>query len=119
MSIIERKTHVIDATDKPFGRLASAIAGLLQGKHKVQYLPNIDIGDTVEVLNIKKIKFSGKKLEQKMYYRHSGYLGGLKEIKAKTIFTTKPAQILEMAVKNMLPKNRLLTARMKRLIIKP
>ena len=118
MPIVQRKVHVIDAAERPLGRLASEIARLLQGKHKVSYMPNTDIGDAVEILNIKKIKFTGKKLEQKIYYRHSGYLGGLKETKAQTIFAEKPAEILRMAVKNMLPKNRLLVARMKRLIIK-
>lgn len=108
----------MDADGKPLGRLASEIARLLQGKHKVAYMPNTDCGDAVLITNVQKIKFTGKKLEQKMYYRHSGYLGGLKEIPARKVFAENPAEILKMAVKNMLPKNRLLTNRMKRLSIK-
>lgn len=118
MTIMERKVHTIDATEKPLGRLASEIARVLQGKHKVAYMPNTDCGDTVEIVNVQKIKFTGKKLEQKMYYRHSGYLGGLKEIPARKVFAENPAEVLKIAVKNMLPKNRLLVGRMKRLIIK-
>lgn len=111
----ERTTHTIDAAGKPMGRLASRIAFLLQGKHKPSYMPNLDQGDAVKVANVAEIKFSGKKLEQKVYYRHSGYLGGLKITPVKKVFAADPKQVLIIAVRRMLPKNRLTKERLKRL----
>ncbi|MBI4280754.1 50S ribosomal protein L13 [Candidatus Uhrbacteria bacterium] len=116
-NVIERKTHLIDADGKTVGRLATQIAVLLQGKHKPSYLPYQDVGDRVEVKNARKLRFTGKKFTQKVYYRHSGYLGGLKIIPLQRVFSTNPEQVLCRAVKQMLPKNRLLTPRMKRLVI--
>lgn len=112
---MECQTHTIDATDKVLGRLASKIAILLQGKHKPSFLPNKDMGDFVIVRNVAKIKLTGKKIEQKKYYRHSGYLGGLKEIPIKKILAQKPGELLRKAVSGMLPKNRLRKIRLKRL----
>ncbi|MCD6115307.1 50S ribosomal protein L13 [bacterium] len=112
---IERKTHIIDAKGKPLGRLASQIAILLRGKHKPQYQPHLDIGDFVIVKNVEKIKFTGKKFEKKKYYRHSGYLGGLKEIPLKKLFAKDPALVLKKAVWGMLPKNKLRAKMIKRL----
>ncbi len=118
MKSIVRKTHAIDAAGKTVGRLASEIARILQGKHTPAYLPHIDMGDTVEVINVRELRFTGKKLEQKKYYRHSGYLGGLKIIPMHKVFLEDPGSVLRRAVKQMLPKNRLLVERMKRLIIR-
>jgi large subunit ribosomal protein L13 len=112
---MERKTHTIDAKNKSLGRLASKIAILLQGKHKENFDPSKDMGDFVIVKNVGKMKISGQKLEKKKYYRHSGYLGGLKEIKMKEIFKKNPEKILKIAVSGMLPKNRLRKKRLKRL----
>ena len=113
--IITRKTHKLDATDKVLGRLASEIAVLLRGKHKVDFLPHQDKGDIVEVTNVGKMKLTGKKLEQKVYYRHSGYPGGLKEEKIEDLMQKKPERVLHNAVFHMLPKNKLRAAMIKRL----
>ena len=112
---IERKTHKIDADDKVLGRLATGIVILLRGKNKPTFEPHIDNGDFVVVKNSDNIKITGKKMEQKNYFRYSGYPGGLKTKKLKDI--TK-AEALKRAVWNMLPKNRLRNAMIKRLIIK-
>lgn len=112
---MERKTHTIDATNKVLGRLASEIAILLQGKHKPNYNPSKDMGDFVIVKNVEKLKITGKKLEKEKYYRHSGYIGGLKEIPLKKIFEQNPAQVLKETVYGMLPKNRLRKKMIKRL----
>lgn len=109
-----RKVHTIDATNKILGRLATKIALLLTGKGKTDYIPNIDMGEEVVVNNASKMKFSGNKLEQKIYYHHSGYPGGLKERKMKEIFTKDPSELLKKAVYNMLPKNKLRSGRMNR-----
>ena len=101
--MIERKIHKIDATDVPFGRLSTKIATLLKGKHKVDYTPHIDNGDFVVVTNVDKIKITGKKLEQKEYIHHSGYLGGLKR---KLMKDVSNEQILKTAVFEMLPNNK-------------
>jgi len=114
---MERKTYIIDATDQPLGRLASRIALLLRGKNKSAWVPNKDMGDFVVVKNIEKLKFTGKKFEQKIYYRHSGYPGGLKEQKLKELFEKNPAQVLRNAVLGMLPKNKLRKQQIKRLKI--
>lgn len=113
----QRKTHQIDASNKILGRLASRISLLLTGKNKANYQPNKDQGDVVIINNASKIKVSGNKMTQKIYYRHSGYPGGLKTRKMKEIFEKNPAQLLEKAVYNMLPKNKLRAGRMKRLQI--
>ncbi len=114
---IERKIHKIDATDKPLGRLASEIAVILRGKNKPEFMPNMDGGDIVNVENISKVKFTGKKLDQKVYRRHSLYPGGLKEIKLKKLFDENPGEVLRKAVWNMLPKNKLRSEMIKRLHI--
>jgi large subunit ribosomal protein L13 len=112
---MKRETHTIDAAGKVLGRLASEVAILLMGKHKPNYDPSKDMGDIVVVKNVDKIKFTGKKLEKEKYYRHSGYLGGLKEIPIKKIFQEKPEFLLKKAVYGMLPKNRLRRRMIKRL----
>ena len=115
---IERKTHPLDATNQSVGRLASQIALLLRGKGKVNFSPQIDNGDFVNVTNIDKLKFTGKKKEQKIYYRHSHYPGGIKRIPIKKWLKESPGRILRNAVYKMLPKTRLREAMIKRLTIK-
>ena len=112
---VERKWHVIDASGQTLGRLASQVAVLLMGKHKPHYVPYIDTGDFVIVLNASKIKVTGNKAKQKMYYRHSGYPGGLKEVNFEKMLDTHPVRIIEHAVKGMLPSNRLGRAMYKKL----
>lgn len=113
--VMKRETHIIDASGKILGRLASQIAILLQGKRKPDFVPYLDKGDFVVVKNVDKIKISGKKLKQKFYYRHSGYLGHLKEIPLEKVFNRDPGEVLRKAVWNMLPKNKLRKPRIKRL----
>lgn len=115
---MERKTHTIDATGKVLGRLATEIAVLLRSKHKPDFAPYKDMGDFVVVKNVDKIKVTGKKIEKKKYYRHSGYLGGLKEIPFKKLFEKNPAEVLRKAVWGMLPNNKLRAQQIKRLKIK-
>lgn len=115
---MERKTHTIDAADKILGRLAVQIAILLRGKHKPDFVPYKDTGDFVVVKNIKKIKVTGKKKEQKKYTHHSGYLGGLKQVSFKNVFSKNPGDVLKKAVFGMLPKNRTRRQQIKRLIFK-
>jgi len=117
MEKIQRNTHTIDATNKVLGRLASETAVLLRGKHKPNFWPNKDLGDYVVVKNVDKIRLTGKKLEKKIYYRHSGYLGHLKKIPLKKLFAEKPAEVLKRAVFGMLPKNKLRAKMIKRLRI--
>ncbi len=109
-----RKLHQIDAAGQAAGRLASQIALILRGKNKTGYLPHLDMGDLVRVININKLKFTGKKLEQKKYYNYSGYPGGLK---TKKIADLKPADILKKAVRDMLPPTKHRVNLLKRLII--
>lgn len=116
-SEVKRNWHLIDAKGKVLGRLATQIATLLQGKHKVVYTPHIDCGDYVVVVNARGIVLTGKKDEQKVYYRHSGYLGNLKEISVSKLRQDQPGRIIELAVSRMLPKNRLQSGRMRRLKI--
>ena len=104
---VERKWYVVDATDKTLGRLASEIAAVLRGKHKPMYAPNVDTGDYVIVINAEKITVTGKKLHQKIYAHHSGYVGGLKTITLKKQLEKKPEEVIKHAVKGMLPKNAL------------
>ena len=115
---MERKTHTIDVTNKVLGRLATEIAVLLRGKHKPDFAPNKDIGDFVDIKNINKIKVTGKKFEKKIYYRHTGYLGGLKKVPLKKLFERDPGEVLKKAVFGMLPKNKLRAKQIKRLKIK-
>ena len=112
---MKEETHTIDATGKVLGRLATEIAVLLRGKHKPDFVPYRDMGDFVIVKNVSKLKITGKKMEQKKYFRHSGYLGSFKEIPLKKIFKTNPAEVLKKAVFGMLPKNKLRTEQIKRL----
>ena len=114
---MKRNTHTIDATGKVLGRLATEIAILLRGKHKPDFLPYKDMGDFVVVKNVDKMKFTGKKLEKKKYYHHTGYLGSLKEVSLKRLFKTNPHQVLKKAVLGMLPKNKLRARQIKRLRI--
>ena len=102
---LERKWYIIDATDKPLGRVASAAASILRGKIKPTFTPNVDCGDFVIILNADKAVLTGKKLEQKYYRHHSGYIGGLKEVKYKTLMAEKPEKAMMLAVKGMLPHN--------------
>ena len=104
---IERKWYVVDATDKTLGRLSSQIASVLRGKNKPTYTPSMDTGDYVIVINADKIKVTGKKLDQKMYYRHSDYVGGMKEATLKEMMAKKPEDVIKLAVKGMLPKGPL------------
>ena len=115
---MERQKHTIDATDRPLGRLATEIATLLRGKHKPEFQPHLDQGDIVEVTNVDKIKFTGKKMEQKKYYRHSGHPGNLKEESLEKKFQKNPGEVLKRSVRNMLPDNKLRKNMVKRLIIK-
>lgn len=112
---MERKTHTIDATGKVLGRLATEIAVLLRGKQKSDFVPYRDMGDFVIVKNVSKLKITGKKIEQKKYFYHSGFLGGVKEVPLKKIFKTNPAEVLKKAVFGMLPKNKLRAEQIKRL----
>lgn len=113
-----RNLHKIDATDKTVGRIATQAATLLRGKNKPEFEPHIDNGDIVEILNAKDLKFSGKKIEQKKYFRYSGYPGGLKESKMKDVFAKNPGEVIRKAVREMLPPTKLRDGMMKRLIIK-
>ena len=102
---VERKWYVVDATDMVLGRLASNVAAVLRGKNKPIFTPNVDTGDYVIIINADKVRLTGKKLEQKYYRYHTGYIGGLKEIQYKDMMEKKPALAVELAVKGMLPKN--------------
>jgi large subunit ribosomal protein L13 len=104
---IVKKWYVIDAEGVTLGRLASEVASILRGKNKPQYAPNVDMGDYVIIVNAEKIAVTGKKLEQKMYRRHSGWVGGLKEVRMDKMLATHPERVIEHAVKGMLPKNAL------------
>ena len=104
---IDRKWYVVDATDVALGRLASEVAKVLRGKNKPIFTPHIDTGDYVIVVNAEKIKVTGKKLNQKVYYRHSDYVGGMKETTLKEMMAKKPEKVIELAVKGMLPKGPL------------
>ncbi|MFH0856820.1 MAG: 50S ribosomal protein L13 [bacterium] len=110
-----RQTHKIDAENQAAGRVATKVANLLMGKNNPSYAPNVDIGDFVEVINANKLKFTGKKLDQKKYYHYSGYPGGLKEKKLREVFEKQPWRVIHKAVYNMLPKNKLRKEFIKRL----
>jgi large subunit ribosomal protein L13 len=104
---IERQWHVVDASGKTLGRLASQIASLLMGKHKPTYVPYLDTGDYVIVLNAAKVRVTGRKARQKVYYRHSGYPGGLRATTFEDMLASHPTRVIEHAVKGMLPHSRL------------
>ncbi|MDO5410764.1 MAG: 50S ribosomal protein L13 [Lachnospiraceae bacterium] len=106
-SSIERKWYVVDATGMTLGRLASEVAKILRGKNKAIFTPHIDTGDYVIVVNADKIKVSGKKMDQKIYYSHSDYVGGMKTTTLKELLAKKPEKVMELAVKGMLPKGPL------------
>ena len=115
VSEVEREWHVIDASGKTLGRLASGVAQLLKGKHKPIYVPYLDTGDFVVVVNASKVRVTGKKAEQKIYYHHSGYPGGLKSTSYAKMMETHPTRVIKHAVKGMLPHNRLGAAMFKKL----
>ena len=102
---VERKWYVIDAADQPLGKTAVKAATILRGKHRPEFTPHVDCGEFVIVINASKAVLTGKKLEQKYYRHHSGYIGGLKEVQYKTLMATKPELAMELAVKGMLPHN--------------
>ena len=104
---VERKWYVVDATDMPLGRLASQVASILRGKNKAIFTPHIDTGDYVIVINAEKIAVTGKKLDQKIYYHHSDYVGGMKETTLREMMNKKPEKVVELAVKGMRPKGPL------------
>ena len=112
---IERKWYVVDATGHTLGRLTSEIAKILRGKNKPTYTPHIDTGDYVIVVNADKIKVTGKKMDQKIYYRHSDYVGGMKEATLKEMMNKKPEDVITLAVKGMLPKGPLGRSMIKKL----
>ena len=114
---VNRKWYVIDAENLPLGRVATKAANLLRGKHKVTITPHIDCGDYVIIVNADKVKLTGNKLEDKMYYNHSGFPGGLRERNAKTMIEKYPVEMVERAVKGMLPHNRLGRATAKKLFV--
>ena len=115
MKEIERKIHALDATDQPVGRLATRIAIILRGKNKASFLPNVDGGDFVDVTNCSKLKFTGKKMQQKEYKWHTNHPGGLKSKKAGDVMKTDAGDVLRRAVWGMLPKNKLRDKMIKRL----
>ena len=104
---VQRKWYVLDAAGKPMGRTAVVAAKLLRGKHKVDYTPSVDCGDYVIIVNVDKAVLTGKKLDQKHYYHHTGWIGNLKDVKYRTIMAERPEFAMELAVKGMLPKNTL------------
>jgi large subunit ribosomal protein L13 len=104
---IEREWHLIDADDKVVGRLATRIAMILMGKHKPTYTPHCDTGDNVVVVNCEKVRFTGRKMEQQTYYHHTGWVGGLRARPVREVLESKPADVIYLAVRRMLPKTRL------------
>jgi large subunit ribosomal protein L13 len=112
---VQRDWYLVDATGKTLGRLASEIAKILMGKHKPTYTPHVDGGDFVVVVNAEKIHVTGKKLDKKIYYKHTLYPGGLKETPLRKMLQEKPEEVIRLAVRGMLPKNKLRDRRMKRL----
>lgn len=114
-SDIKREWHLIDASDKVLGKLATQVANLLMGKHKPMFTRHLDMGDYVVVINAEKVRVTGNKAKQKLYYRHSGYPGGFKSISLEKMLETHPARVIEHAVKGMLPQNRLRAKMMKHL----
>ena len=114
---VERKWYLVDAADRILGRLASQIAIRLRGKHKPIFTPHADTGDFIVVINADKVALTGSKWDKKVYYRHTGYVGGLKQISAKKLLEKRPDEVLRLAVKRMLPKNSLGRRQLKKLKI--
>lgn len=114
-SEIESKWYIIDAANKPLGRVATEAAKLLRGKHKPTYTPNIDVGDHVIILNCNQVILTGNKMNEKVYRHHSGYIGGMKEVSAKDMLEKNPEKAMMLAVKGMLPHNSLGAAQLKKL----
>ena len=114
---VERKWYVVDATGYTLGRLSSEIAKILRGKNKAIFTPHIDTGDYVIVVNAEKVKVTGRKLDQKIYYHHSDYVGGMKETTLKEMMAKKPEKVIELAVKGMLPKGPLGRTMYKKLFV--
>ena len=114
---IERKWYVIDASGQTLGRLSSEVAKILRGKNKPIYTPHADTGDYVIIVNAEKVKVTGKKLDQKIYYNHSDYVGGMRETDLKTMLAKKPEKVVELAVKGMLPKGPLGRSMIKKLFV--
>ncbi len=112
---IQKKWFVVDASGKVLGRLATQLATRLRGKHRPDFTPHLDTGDFIIVINAEKVKLTGRKLDQKLYHRHSGYLGGLKSYNARTMLEKKPEEVIRLAVKRMMPKNRLARHQLKKL----
>ncbi len=112
---VERKWYVVDANDLVLGRLASGVAHRLRGKHNPMFTPNVDTGDFIIVINADKVRLTGRKWTQKTYYRHSGYIGGIKAITAEKLLEKRPEDLIRFAVKGMLPKNRLGSSMLKKL----
>ena len=106
-SEIESKWYIIDAADKPLGRVAAEAAKLLRGKHKPTYTPHMDVGDHVIIINCDKVVLTGRKLDQKIYRHHTGYIGNMKEVSARRMLENNPEKAMMLAIKGMLPKNRL------------
>ena len=106
-SDIKRQWYIIDASGKPLGRIAAEAAKLLRGKHKPTFTPNVDTGDHVIILNVKDVTLTGKKLDEKIYRHHTGYIGNMKEISARNLLQNNPEKAMMLAIKGMLPKNRL------------
>ena len=114
---VDKKWYLVNAENRILGRLASQIAIRLRGKHKPIFTPHADTGDFIVVINADKVALTGSKLDKKMYYRHSGYLGGVKQISARKLLEKKPTEVLRLAVKRMLPKNSLGRSQLKKLKI--
>lgn len=114
---VKREWFIVDAKDKILGRLASKLAYILQGKHRSDYTPHVDQADFIIIVNAEKIRLTGKKLDQKLYWRHSGYMGGLKLETARKLLEKKPEQLIYLAVKRMLPRNRMRKKLLKKLKI--
>ncbi len=114
---IDRRWYVIDAAGKPLGRTAVAAANILRGKHRPEFTPHVDCGEFVIIINADKAVLTGKKLEQKYFYHHSGYIGGMKKVQYKTLMATKPEKAMELAVRRMLPANSIGRKSMTRLKI--
>lgn len=112
---VQREWYVVDAAGRTLGRLATRIATILRGKHKPTYAPHMDMGDCIIVINAEKVVLTGRKRQQKIYYRHSGYMGGLKEIPFERMIATHPERVIRRAVRGMLPHNRLGRAMLKKL----
>ena len=112
---VRRVWHLVDATDKTLGRLASEVALRLRGKHKPEFTPHVDTGDYIVVVNAEKIHVTGKKMENKIYYHHTGYIGNLKSISLGKLMETHPERVIEKAVKGMMPRNKLGRAMYKKL----